>query len=218
MAAHDLDFRAHYLTTGRFFALVVVAVSIFVCGDILRQRDVGSSRAVLPTLLAASLIAYVVGLRPAVLEDMHGVSVRNPLRTTVVPWGSVRNVDVVDVLRVHTADQVVRCFAVPRRRPRAPRLHPLGSPMVFGGGAGDGAAGGRGRSAPRGFGGLGAPGAGYAGSGPRMSRAEAIAGRLREQAGRFAHSTGTVDVTFARDAVVALAGAAVLLGLAAVLA
>ena len=43
-------------------------------------------------------VAYVLGLRPAVVEGLQGVEVRNPLRTTSVPWGSVADADVTGLV------------------------------------------------------------------------------------------------------------------------
>ncbi|MEU8800378.1 PH domain-containing protein [Spirillospora sp. NPDC048819] len=43
-------------------------------------------------LLLGCGIAYAVGLRPAIVGDDDGVTVRNPLREVRVPWGAVRGI------------------------------------------------------------------------------------------------------------------------------
>jgi hypothetical protein len=44
--------------------------------------------------------------------------VHNPVRTWTVTWSSITKVDAGDVIRIHAGDQVVRCFALPRRDKR----------------------------------------------------------------------------------------------------
>ncbi|WP_019632387.1 PH domain-containing protein [Actinomadura atramentaria] len=43
-------------------------------------------------LLTGCGVAYALGLRPAILADEAGVTVRNPLRDTRAPWRSVREI------------------------------------------------------------------------------------------------------------------------------
>ena len=66
---------------------------------------------VLPCFLRSGPPAGLLGAAPG----RPGPPPWAPLRG---PGGSVTGVDVTDVLRVHAVDGVVRCFAVPRRRPR----------------------------------------------------------------------------------------------------
>lgn len=200
MAQPAPDFQAHHLTSGRFVAWFVVAVALLGAAEIVWS---GEARAYLGGLLAIGavcLVSYDLGLRPAVLEDVDGVCVRNPLRTCQIPWGSVTNVDVTDVLRVHSSDQVVRCFAVPRRRPH-PQRPALGlgrPPSDFG--FSDAAGG----SAP-----------GQRRGGPPVSRAEMVASRLRTQADSAATAPGGAPaVRLAPDALWSLAAAGALVVLA----
>ncbi len=117
MAVAPTPFAVHRLTTGRMVALVLGAVVLLVVVDAWRRGQLGSYGAATCLLLLLLPLAYVLGVRPAVLEGPAGLEVRNPLRTTVVPWAAVSDVDVVDVLRVRSGEDYVRCFAVPRRRP-----------------------------------------------------------------------------------------------------
>jgi len=63
-------------------------------------RDHGSVVAAAILLLATG-VAYVTALRPRVIADADGVTVRNPLRDHRVGWAGVAKVDLSDLLRVH---------------------------------------------------------------------------------------------------------------------
>ncbi|MFC5747061.1 PH domain-containing protein [Actinomadura rugatobispora] len=54
-----------------------------------RGRDMASA-VMAGVLLLGCGIAYVMGLRPAVVADEGGVTVRNPLREARVPWAALR--------------------------------------------------------------------------------------------------------------------------------
>ena len=111
------SFAAHRLVVGRGVAFLVAGVSLLGVLDVLRRGQLGAYGAAVCLLLAVTAAAYVLGMRPAVLEGPAAVEVRNPMRTTVVPWDALTDADVVDVLRLRAGDREVRCFAVPRRRP-----------------------------------------------------------------------------------------------------
>jgi hypothetical protein len=53
-------------------------------------------------LLLATGVAYVTAQRPRILADEAGVTIVNPLRDHHVGWDGVTNVDLADLLRVHT--------------------------------------------------------------------------------------------------------------------
>ena len=111
-------FVTHRLTTGRVVGVVAAVVIALVALDAWRRGELSEDGPVIFLLLAVLPLVYVLGLRPAVLEGPLVVEVRNPLRTTIVPWSAVTEVDVVDVMRIlRHGEQEVRCFAVPRRRP-----------------------------------------------------------------------------------------------------
>lgn len=199
MAQTEPDYQAYYLTSGRFVAFIVIAFCLVGVGDVVLSGDAGRQGSLVLGSLAVALLAYVLGVRPGVLEGIEGIDVRNPLRTTAVGWGSVTHVDVTDVLRIHAAAQVVRCFAVPRRRPRPPRTS---STVDYGF-----------PTSP--FAKVGA-----AARGPAISRADAISAHLLEQVARRAAAKGSagseagLSTRFAPDALAAVGAAVVLLGLA----
>lgn len=62
-----------------------------------------TSAAVAAVLLLGSGIAYVLGLRPAILGDEGGITIRNPLRDVRVPWRAVREIEGTHALTVRYA-------------------------------------------------------------------------------------------------------------------
>jgi hypothetical protein len=202
-AGQGYDYQGFYLTSGRFVAFTLMAVCVLGAVDIVRSGDVAADLSFLLVELAACLLAYVLGVRPAVQEEVDGLAVRNPLRTHRVSWRAVTNVDVTDVLRIHVGGTVVRCFAVPRRRPKPPagerQLRDYGFPST--------------KPATR--------AGGTPARGPLISRADGICLRLREQAERSGGASGDrsgsdLDVTtsWATDSLVSLATGALLVVLA----
>lgn len=69
-------------------------------------------------LVLATGVAYVTAQRPRIVADSSGVTVVNPLRDHHVGWAGVTNVDLADLLRVHTQDKVVHSWAVQYSRRR----------------------------------------------------------------------------------------------------
>ncbi|MEV5569238.1 PH domain-containing protein [Spirillospora sp. NPDC052269] len=49
-------------------------------------------------LLAGCGVAYVLGLRPVIVADEAGVTVRNPLRDIRAPWRAVRRIEAKDAI------------------------------------------------------------------------------------------------------------------------
>ena len=73
-------------------------------------------------LILATGIAYVTAQRPRIVADSAGVTVVNPLRDHHVGWARVTNVDLADLLRIHTQEQgrdkVIHSWAVHYSRRR----------------------------------------------------------------------------------------------------
>lgn len=83
-------------------------------------------------LLLATAVVCATALRPRIVADEDGLRIVNPLRTVVVPWGAVVDVDAKDTVRVHAAaERPYRCWAVQvsnRQRRRArPGRRPAGT-------------------------------------------------------------------------------------------
>jgi Bacterial PH domain len=86
-------------------ALVIWAVWLLFAAanwvDLAVQGRDHSSVVAAALLLLATGIAYVTALRPRIIADESGITVRNPLRDHRISWASVTKVDLVDLLRVH---------------------------------------------------------------------------------------------------------------------
>jgi hypothetical protein len=62
-------------------------------------------------------IAYACALRPRVIADDAGITILNPLRDCVVPWGAIRAVELGEAVQVryslpHGTDKVSSCWAL----------------------------------------------------------------------------------------------------------
>ena len=100
----------HYSTPTRVLACVWIAVAVLLLLDVL-WRGEGRSAWIAGAVLVASIsLVYLVWLRPRVVSTERGIRMINPLRETFVPWSAVLWVDVVDVLRVHTPERVLRSW------------------------------------------------------------------------------------------------------------
>jgi len=64
-------------------------------------------------LIGLLMVASYVGLiRPSVTLRPQNLLIRNHLRDHVVPWNQITEVDVTDILRVHTENRRLRCPGV----------------------------------------------------------------------------------------------------------
>ena len=80
------------------------------------------------SLVAAAILvlvtgaAYVTAQRPRIIADSAGVTVVNPLRNHHIGWAGVTNVDLADLLRIHTSvqgrDKIIHAWAVHYSRRR----------------------------------------------------------------------------------------------------
>jgi hypothetical protein len=86
-------------------ALVVWVVwLLFAVGnwiDLAVQGRDHSSVVAAAILLMATGVAYVTALRPRVLVDDAGLTIKNPVRDHRISWAAVTDVDLMDLLRVH---------------------------------------------------------------------------------------------------------------------
>jgi hypothetical protein len=120
VAFASTPFATHRLTTGRVVAWVLGVGALLGVVDIVRRGLLGSYGPMVCALLAVVPVVYLLGVRPRLVEGPNALEVRNPLRTTFIPWAAVDDVDVTDVLRIRYGgddETYLRCFAVPRRRP-----------------------------------------------------------------------------------------------------
>ena len=104
-------YRSAWMQIAGWF--VVVSATLGIVDAVFRATSGGRISTVL-FALGAVAIAWVWALRPVVRERQDALLVVNPLRTAVMPWGSITDVDSADVVTVTAGEVKVRCFAVPR--------------------------------------------------------------------------------------------------------
>ncbi|GAA2085712.1 PH domain-containing protein [Actinomadura alba] len=78
--------------------MVVAALNL--ADIVIRGRDMAALIAAAVLLMGCGL-AYVYGLRPAIVADETGVRLRNPLRDVRIPWPALKEVEVAEALRFH---------------------------------------------------------------------------------------------------------------------
>lgn len=96
---------------GRYlgYAAVLAAAALIVLAVV----DGGSATLGLISFsVAFALVAYVVLIRPEVSANRNGLLMRNMLRDTFVPWGSVRGCRVAQTLQISTRDRIYHGLGV----------------------------------------------------------------------------------------------------------
>lgn len=100
----------HYAISTRVMGVVWTVIALLLLIDVL-SRGEGRMAWIAGALLLASVAGvYIMWLRPRVVSTERGVRMINPLREVFVPWSAVEWIDVLDVLRVHTAAGMVRSW------------------------------------------------------------------------------------------------------------
>src|SRR5262245_42156409 len=96
--------------------VVVVVFAALLLVDTLRR---GSGQAAWLSVFGAvlvALVAYVVGVRPAVIVEADNLIVRNPLQAFEIPWSAVEDLKISYGLGVVTKDRTVHAWAIPSSR------------------------------------------------------------------------------------------------------
>lgn len=109
--AHPQVFRSSFW---RAVALIWLPILGFTIWDIANRGWPASGWTALSVMGAVTVLVYAVGWRPAVLAGTDNVVVRNPFRTTTIPWSAVTDIDLTDALRIHTARGLTRAWSVDR--------------------------------------------------------------------------------------------------------
>jgi len=99
--------------------IVCVLVMLFAGALLVDTLMRGTGRAawlsVFGSVLGA-LLAYVVGVRPAVIAEAESLIVRNPLQAFEIPWSAVEDLRIRYGLDVVTKDKTVHAWAIPSSR------------------------------------------------------------------------------------------------------
>lgn len=119
-------FRSTPARVGAWLWMAFAALNLL--DIVLRGRDLASA-ATAAVLLLGCGIAYVVGLRPVIVADERGVTVRNPLRDTRMPWPAITKIEATTAVAITFTDgggaeRTVRAWALqtsPRAQAKAER-------------------------------------------------------------------------------------------------
>lgn len=107
------------------FGWIWVAFVAFNAVDLTLRYSGESSLVAAAVLGVLTAIVYVTALRPGTVVGEEGLRVRNPFRTTFLPWASVSDVTVTHSINVkHGQEQVLRLWtptASARERAKATR-------------------------------------------------------------------------------------------------
>lgn len=118
MTHPDATTRTIRGNAGIVWLVVTAVVVLFLLGDVVVRGSWYEALLIAPWLLLPVWFVWVFLYAPRVTADRHGVRVRNPLRTTSVPWSAVREI----TLRWQTAFRLadgreVQAWAIPAKRP-----------------------------------------------------------------------------------------------------
>ncbi|MGD9956415.1 MAG: hypothetical protein AB7O74_02985 [Candidatus Nanopelagicales bacterium] len=119
MSGYDpAPLRSYRLGNGRLLAWAVLVIVGALAAQALWSGEGTGRWLAVTAAVAVACAAWLLGVRPAVVELPTVLEVRNPLRTWTITWSSITKVDADDVIRIHAGEQVVRCFSLPRRDKR----------------------------------------------------------------------------------------------------
>lgn len=119
----------------RVVAWVFIGFAALNLIDVVLRGRGQSGRIAFALMVALALLAFVIGLRPAVVADARHVLLRNLVRDVSVPWGAVTAIDATDALRVHAGGAAFRSWSIASGN-RARRRALRGQAPRAGGGAG----------------------------------------------------------------------------------
>lgn len=99
-------------TSNRITGVVVMVIGVLGLIDILLEWRTLGGLEVAAFIGILMVITYVHLVRPSVTLRPQNLLIRNHIRDHVVPWNKITEVDVTDILRVHTEEQRLRCPGV----------------------------------------------------------------------------------------------------------
>jgi hypothetical protein len=82
----------------------MIFAALFLADIIISGRN-HTAAEIAATLVFVTGVVYACALRPRVIADPGGITVRNPLRDHRIPWGSVTGVDLKESVQVHCAKE-----------------------------------------------------------------------------------------------------------------
>lgn len=98
--------------SNRITGVVVTVIGLIGLIDILLEWRTTGGLLVGALIGILMMVAYVGLIRPSVTLRPRGLLVRNHVRDHEIPWNKITDVDVTDILRVHTENARFRCPGV----------------------------------------------------------------------------------------------------------
>ena len=105
--------QEQYLSTSnRITGVVVMLIGVLGLLDIVLEWRTAGGLMVAGLIGILMVLAYAGLVRPSVNLRPEGLLIRNHLRDHHIPWNKITDVDVTDILRVHTERGKIRCPGV----------------------------------------------------------------------------------------------------------
>jgi hypothetical protein len=98
--------------SNRITGVVVMVIGLAGLVDIVVEWRTLGGLLVAALIGILMIVAYVGLVRPSVTLRPDGLMIRNHVRDHHVPWHRIEDVDVTDILRVHTSAGKIRCPGV----------------------------------------------------------------------------------------------------------
>ncbi|WOF24432.1 PH domain-containing protein [Microbacterium betulae] len=118
MSRPDATSRTIRGNAGIVWLVLTAAVVLFLLGDVVVRGGAYQALLIAPWLLLPVWFVWVFLYAPHVTADRQGVRVRNPLRTTEIPWDAVREITLRWQVAFRLADgREIQAWAVAAKRP-----------------------------------------------------------------------------------------------------
>jgi hypothetical protein len=99
-------------TSNRITGVVVMGIGVLGLLDIVLEWRTAGGLMVAGLIGILMVCAYAGLVRPSITLSPEALTIRNHLRDHQVPWNKITDVDVTDILRVHTELGKIRCPGV----------------------------------------------------------------------------------------------------------
>ncbi|TDU88607.1 PH (Pleckstrin Homology) domain-containing protein [Kribbella voronezhensis] len=99
-------------TSNRITGVVVMGIGVLGLLDIVLEWRTAGGLMVAGLIGILMVLAYTGLVRPSINLSPEALTIRNHFRDHQVPWNKITDVDVTDILRVHTELGKIRCPGV----------------------------------------------------------------------------------------------------------
>jgi hypothetical protein len=110
--AKEREQEQYLSTSNRITGVVVMLIGVLGLLDIVLEWRTAGGLMVAGVIGVLMVLAYAGLVRPSVNLRPDGLLIRNHLRDHRIPWNKITDVDVTDILRVHTERGKIRCPGV----------------------------------------------------------------------------------------------------------